>query len=120
MVLTVEQAADLLHFAPGTIRRFALAGVLPGTKIGRSWRFDENGLRDWLRSRSLENVKPCPSIDVRVPQIGKSGFSSLDAKLEALLAQPIGEKRNNSRRSFVVVAGGKSDSEISTTPGTMP
>jgi excisionase family DNA binding protein len=118
MVLTIEQAAALLHFAPGTVRRFALAGVLPATKIGRSWRFDENALLYWLSSRSLENVKPCPCVDVKVPRIGKSGFSSLDARLEALLEQPTGEKQNSSKRSFVVVTGGKLGSEKSTTPGT--
>lgn len=33
-ILTVEQAAELLHFEPATIRRLAARGEIPGRKIG--------------------------------------------------------------------------------------
>jgi len=105
MFLTIEQAAALLHFAPGTVRRFAVAGLLPAAKVGKCWRFDESLLCDWLKRQSLENVRPCPSAAVKAPRIGKFGFSSLDARLEAQLAQPIAEKPSISRKSFVVVTG---------------
>jgi excisionase family DNA binding protein len=63
MFLTVEQAADLLQFAPATVRRFALSGALPAAKVGKFWRFDESLLNEWLRTQSLENAKPCLSVD---------------------------------------------------------
>src|SRR5438552_1488084 len=83
VLLTLEQAAALLHFAPSTLRRFALAGRLPATKVGKCWRFHRDLLCDWLKAQSLENVKPCPSVVAKAPRIGKFGFSSLDARLEA-------------------------------------
>ena len=120
MILCVEQVAALLRFAPSTVRRFAVAGLLPAAKLGRRWRFAALVLNEWLKSRSLENLKPWPSVAEKAPRIGKSGFSSLDAKLESLLVQPTEEKPNSSRKSFVAGTGGKSSSEKSTTPGTTP
>jgi excisionase family DNA binding protein len=108
MVLTVEQAAQLLHLRAATVRRLAVAGRIPGAKVGKCWRFVEAVLRDWLARQSLENVKPCPSDVVRAPPIGKFDFSSLDERLEALLAHPTDEKPSDLRKSFVVVTGGKS------------
>ena len=35
----------------------------------------------------MENVKSCPFDEAKVPRIGKSGFNSLGARLEALLVQ---------------------------------
>src|ERR1700680_4593841 len=107
MVLTVDQAAVLLHLKPATVRRLAVARRLPAARVGKSWRLDETVLCDWLREQSLENVKPCRSDAVRAPHIGKFGFSPLDAKLEALLEQPTEGKPSNSRRSFVAATGGK-------------
>ena len=38
-VLTTEEAADLLRVSTKTVLTFARDGVLPGTKVGRAWRF---------------------------------------------------------------------------------
>ena len=86
MVLTLEHAAELLQVRPGTVRRLARAGKLPATKIGRCWRFDHVQLSEWIQARALENVRPCQFESAKALHIGKSGFSSLDARLEALLA----------------------------------
>ena len=98
VVLTVEQAAALLQLTPATVRRFASAGRVPGIKLGRRWRFDETVLSDWLKSRALENLKSWPSVVEKAPRIGRSAFSSLDARLESLLAQPTEPLPNSSKR----------------------
>lgn len=38
-VLTAEEAADLLRVSTKTLLTMARDGLLPGTKVGRSWRF---------------------------------------------------------------------------------
>ena len=60
MVLTIEGAAELLHFAPSTVRRFATEGRLPAAKVGKCWRFDESLSCDWLRRQSLEKRETMP------------------------------------------------------------
>lgn len=38
-VLTAEEAADLLRVSTKTVLALAQDGGLPGTKVGRAWRF---------------------------------------------------------------------------------
>jgi excisionase family DNA binding protein len=38
-ILTIREVADLLKLHPKTVNKFALAGKLPGYRIGRQWRF---------------------------------------------------------------------------------
>ncbi|KLR61497.1 DNA-binding protein, excisionase family [Actinobacteria bacterium IMCC26207] len=38
-VLTAEEAADLLRVSTKTVLTLARDGALPGTKVGRAWRF---------------------------------------------------------------------------------
>jgi len=38
-VLTAEEAADLLRVSTKTVLTLARDGLLPGTKVGRAWRF---------------------------------------------------------------------------------
>lgn len=38
-VLTTEEAADLLRVSTKTVLALARDGALPGTKVGRAWRF---------------------------------------------------------------------------------
>lgn len=38
-VLTVADVAALLDLKPHTVKEYARRGILPGRKLGRSWRF---------------------------------------------------------------------------------
>jgi excisionase family DNA binding protein len=38
-VLTAEEAAELLRVSTKTVLTLARDGALPGTKVGRAWRF---------------------------------------------------------------------------------
>jgi excisionase family DNA binding protein len=38
-VLTAEEAADFLRVSTKTVLTLARSGDLPGTKVGRAWRF---------------------------------------------------------------------------------
>ena len=109
VILTVEQAAQLLGVKPKTVRALAAGGVIPAVKVGKPWRFDETLLREWLVAKSRENVKQCPSTNAPTPTIGKSDSRSLAARLDAHLAQQTEPPPRNTKRSFAVVSGGKSN-----------
>ncbi len=49
--LTAKQAAEVLQVHYRLVVREAVAGRLPGRKVGRSWRFSEQALRAWLRNQ---------------------------------------------------------------------
>jgi excisionase family DNA binding protein len=38
-VLTVADVASLLELKPYTVKEYARRGILPGRKLGRTWRF---------------------------------------------------------------------------------
>jgi excisionase family DNA binding protein len=71
---------------PKTARALAARGQIPAVKVGKSWRYDETTLREWLQIKTRENVQQCPSVAVKVPRTGRSNSNSLAAKLDSLLA----------------------------------
>lgn len=62
-ILDVGGAARLLGVARGTIYRMARTGELPGTQVGREWRFARSVLIKWVENgaeigRLLKKTKP--------------------------------------------------------------
>lgn len=47
-VLDAEGAAHLLHVSTKTLLKSARAGLIPGRKVGREWRFARTALLDYL------------------------------------------------------------------------
>lgn len=47
-IVDVEGAATLLGVSMRTIYKLAAAGSLPGTKIGKEWRFARKKLIEWV------------------------------------------------------------------------
>ncbi|MGQ3892005.1 helix-turn-helix domain-containing protein [Legionella sp. CNM-4043-24] len=54
--LNILGAAQLLGAHKETIRRMAVSGALPSVKIGRGWRFIEQDLVLYMRSRYSDRV----------------------------------------------------------------
>ena len=50
-ILTVEEVAAYLRLSTATIYRMALAGEMPAKRIGRSWRFSQTLIDEWLRAQ---------------------------------------------------------------------
>lgn len=48
-VLTVADVAALLALKPYTVKEYARRGILPGRKLGRSWRFLRPELEEAIR-----------------------------------------------------------------------
>ena len=49
-ILTVEEAATKLRVKPSTVREYLKRGMIPGRKLGRSWRIVETELDSFLSS----------------------------------------------------------------------
>src|SRR3954453_8402304 len=47
-VLTLAEAAELLHVDQDVVEAMADAGELPGRKLGDDWRFSRLAMIDWL------------------------------------------------------------------------
>ena len=50
-VLTIEDVATYLRLPVSTAYRLAKKKELPGSKVGRHWRFHRKTLEDWFRGR---------------------------------------------------------------------
>ena len=48
LVLTLEEAAELLRVDAAGVAELAEAGELPGRKVGGEWRFAREALLSWL------------------------------------------------------------------------
>ena len=75
-VLTVEQAAKKLQLKPRTVREYLKHGMIPGRKLGRSWRILDTEL-EWFLSGSRP-VPPPKRISVRGIGADIEGLSSED------------------------------------------
>jgi len=51
-ILNIEGAADLLGVSPTLIYKLARKSQIPGTKIGRAWRFHKPTLIQWVANGS--------------------------------------------------------------------
>ena len=51
-LLTAKETAELLRVKPGWVYRMVRRGVLPGVRLGRQVRVDEDDLRTWLAEKS--------------------------------------------------------------------
>ncbi len=49
-VLTVADVAALLDLKPYTVKEYARRGILPGRKLGRTWRFLRPELEEAIRA----------------------------------------------------------------------
>ena len=65
-ILDVGGAAELLGVSTATIYKLARAGKIPGTRVGREWRFGRQSLIQWVANGAqadqihavLRGVKP--------------------------------------------------------------
>ena len=53
-VYTIEEVASLLRIHQETARDLARQGRLPGSKIGKRWRFTEEDIKQFLEQQRPE------------------------------------------------------------------
>ncbi|HQM51030.1 MAG TPA: helix-turn-helix domain-containing protein [Candidatus Hydrogenedentes bacterium] len=47
-IMTVEEVAGYLKVKPQTVYKWAQDGQIPGTKLGKEWRFRRRILDEWI------------------------------------------------------------------------
>lgn len=47
-IMTLEEVAKYLKMKPSTIYKWAQEGQIPGTKLGKEWRFRRKILDEWI------------------------------------------------------------------------
>jgi excisionase family DNA binding protein len=50
-LFTAEQVAKRLQIRPSTVLRLAVKGEINGVKLGKSWRFTEQDIADYIESQ---------------------------------------------------------------------
>lgn len=61
-LLNPDQAGLVLGMHPDTVRRLARNGTLPGTKLGKNWRFSETDLQAFI-----DRCRPTPTQPEQTP-----------------------------------------------------
>jgi excisionase family DNA binding protein len=113
VILNADQAAELLHCAPDTVRRLASSGEIPGRKLGRRWLFEVEQLRAYVRGEwHSTNDRP-------------AALGGLDSQYAVALFGAPATPRTDSllrstRRPFVIASGGRRISASPSTPGAKP
>ncbi len=51
-VLKADEISRWLRIPKSTIYKLCLEGKIPGTKIGRHWRFDRKDIEVWFKKRT--------------------------------------------------------------------
>lgn len=87
-ILTVDQAAEMLHLNPQVVRQYLREGKLPGVKLGRHWRVVEGELTEFVRGnrrnekmqewRSLSRDEKLQRIDSVMDKYADANISSED------------------------------------------
>lgn len=102
--LDLESAAAFLGLHRDTLRSRAAAGIVPGAKIGKEWRFLEADLVAYFRAH-YQREDPCLSTSA-----GKSGgsvYATAAEELDALLGPATGSPRSGSTTNLRLVSGKK-------------
>lgn len=57
-ILTIKEVAAYLKLNEKTAYRLVLDGKIPGFKVGGSWRFREQDIRNWVDEQTDVKRKP--------------------------------------------------------------
>lgn len=90
--LTVAEVADHLQLAIETVYMYARTGVLPGSKIGKHWRFSMDRIEEWISRR--EAVEPGSGLrvlivepDVQIAEAFNTWFSEAGCEVYAVASR---------------------------------
>jgi excisionase family DNA binding protein len=53
-IMTMDELAEYLKISKSTLYKLAVENKLPGTKIGKRWRFHRDAIDRWVQSGNLQ------------------------------------------------------------------
>lgn len=56
-ILTVSELSKYLKLRPRTLYVKLGKGEIPGSKIGRTWRFQKSTIDKWLAENAMQKIK---------------------------------------------------------------
>ena len=56
-VLSIKEAAEVLHLSKSTIRKYIKSGKIPATKVNKRWRIEEKALGSFVLKRTSKILK---------------------------------------------------------------
>lgn len=56
-ILTIKEVAEYLKVAEKTAYRLAAEGIIPGFKVGGSWRFRRDEMEAWTKKQNRSAAK---------------------------------------------------------------
>lgn len=104
--MTLEQAAAFLGIHPVTLQQRAKAGMVPGAKVGKEWRFLDVDLVAYLRaqypSSQLQPHPQCHAVFIagKAARRGTSFCTTTDSEFEKALGLPIANRPSSITTSF--------------------
>jgi len=57
-ILTIEGLSEYLKVSKSTLYKLAQEGILPGSKVGKHWRFHKDTVVEWLKSHPEHGARP--------------------------------------------------------------
>jgi excisionase family DNA binding protein len=48
-IMTIDELAEYLKISKSTLYKLAVENKLPGTKIGKRWRFHKEAIDEWVK-----------------------------------------------------------------------
>ncbi len=66
-IFTVNDLSRHLRVHPTTIYRLLRRRLIPGFRVGNTWRFSRDAIEQWERGRGLSPPPPEPARRVREP-----------------------------------------------------
>ncbi|WP_363183899.1 helix-turn-helix domain-containing protein [uncultured Thiocystis sp.] len=105
--LDLLEAAVFLRMHPETLRRQAVAGVIPSAKPGKHWLFIDEDLANWIRERYADRaraaepdeVSACSTADRTVIFGGFGSPHQTAKKYDAVLARRTKKRPKNTKQS---------------------
>ena len=55
-VMTIKDVAQYLRISEAKVYELARAGAIPALRIGKSWRFQKDLLKQWVRKSAEANI----------------------------------------------------------------
>ena len=57
-IMTIDELAVYLKISKSTLYKLAQEGILPGSKVGKHWRFHKDTVVEWLKSHPEHGARP--------------------------------------------------------------
>jgi len=79
-IMTPSEVADLLKIHLKTVYKLAEKGVIPGNRIGRSWRFSRSDVMELVSSRGMNISEHANGATAAQSATGKEPVNGLQGR----------------------------------------